>query len=58
MGLQQLTGQKDFLVLVVLSLGNQVTELKNPPEDIKPLEEKKIVVKGLGRKKTDESERL
>ncbi|TQD82842.1 hypothetical protein C1H46_031589 [Malus baccata] len=31
-------------------------EVKTPPEDIKSLEEKKVGVKGLGRKKTDESE--
>ncbi|KAJ0084908.1 hypothetical protein Patl1_30430 [Pistacia atlantica] len=45
-----------FLVLAVASLGNQITELKNPPEDTKSLEEKKVGVKGLGSKKTDESE--
>ncbi|POO01272.1 Poly [ADP-ribose] polymerase [Trema orientale] len=47
-----------FLVLAVASLGNEITELKNPPEDTKPLEDKKVGVKGLGRKKTDESEHL
>ncbi|KAH9659937.1 protein ADP-ribosyltransferase PARP3 [Citrus sinensis] len=45
-----------FLVLAVASLGDQVTELKKPPEDTKSLEDKKLGVKGLGRKKTDESE--
>uniref|UniRef100_A0A2N9ITZ2 Poly [ADP-ribose] polymerase n=1 Tax=Fagus sylvatica TaxID=28930 RepID=A0A2N9ITZ2_FAGSY len=45
-----------FLVLAIASLGDQITELKCPPEDTKSLEEKKIGVKGLGRKKTDESE--
>ncbi|KAJ6817198.1 poly [ADP-ribose] polymerase 3-like [Iris pallida] len=45
-----------FLVLAVASLGDQVTEISHPPEDTKPLEEKKMAVKGLGRKKTDESE--
>ncbi|XP_028756844.1 protein ADP-ribosyltransferase PARP3-like [Neltuma alba] len=45
-----------FLVLAIASLGNEITELKNPPEDTKSLEEKKNGVKGLGRKKTDESE--
>ncbi|KAK1588661.1 hypothetical protein Q3G72_025612 [Acer saccharum] len=45
-----------FLVLAVVSLGDEVTEIKNPPEDTKSLEEKKVGVKGLGRKKTDESE--
>ncbi|XP_030522670.2 protein ADP-ribosyltransferase PARP3 [Rhodamnia argentea] len=45
-----------FLVLAIASLGNQVLEVKNPPEDTKSLEEKKIGVKGLGRKKTAEWE--
>lgn len=45
-----------FLVLAVASLGEEVTEFTNPPEDTKSLEEKKIGVKGLGRKKTEESE--
>ncbi|KAL1188616.1 Protein ADP-ribosyltransferase PARP3 [Cardamine amara subsp. amara] len=45
-----------FLVLAVASLGEEVTEFTSPPEDTKTLEEKKIGVKGLGRKKTEESE--
>ncbi|XVF19728.1 hypothetical protein REPUB_Repub11eG0136000 [Reevesia pubescens] len=45
-----------FLVLAVFSLGEEIIELKNPPEDTKSLEEKKACVKGLGRKKPDESE--
>ncbi|XVF69157.1 hypothetical protein PTKIN_Ptkin11bG0058400 [Pterospermum kingtungense] len=45
-----------FLVLAVFSQGEEVIELKNPPEDTKSLEEKKVGVKGLGRKKPDESE--
>ncbi|KAK9999574.1 hypothetical protein SO802_019177 [Lithocarpus litseifolius] len=45
-----------FLVLAIASLGDQITELKSPPEDTKSLEDKKLGVKGLGRKKTDESE--
>ncbi|KAL2536213.1 Poly [ADP-ribose] polymerase 3 [Forsythia ovata] len=45
-----------FLILAVASLGEQITELTSPPADIKLLEEKKLGVKGLGRKKTDESE--
>ncbi|CAN1294381.1 Protein ADP-ribosyltransferase PARP3 [Linum perenne] len=45
-----------FLVLAVASLGDQIMELKNPPEDTTSLEEKKVGVKGLGRKKTDEAE--
>ncbi|CAJ2654664.1 protein ADP-ribosyltransferase PARP3 [Trifolium pratense] len=45
-----------FLVLAIASLGNEITELKSPPEDTTSLEEKKIGVKGLGKKKTDESE--
>ncbi|KAL5763768.1 hypothetical protein ACOSQ2_016362 [Xanthoceras sorbifolium] len=47
-----------FLVLAVASMGDETTEIKNPPEDSKSLEEKKVGVKGLGRKKTDESEHL
>ncbi|KAL3518532.1 hypothetical protein ACH5RR_021121 [Cinchona calisaya] len=45
-----------FLVLAVAALGEQITETSSPPEDTKSLEEKKIGVKGLGKKKTDESE--
>ncbi|KAL0417602.1 UNVERIFIED_CONTAM: protein ADP-ribosyltransferase PARP3 [Sesamum radiatum] len=45
-----------FLVLAVASLGEQVTELTSPPENSTSLEEKKLGVVGLGRKKTDESE--
>ncbi|XP_048323938.1 protein ADP-ribosyltransferase PARP3 isoform X1 [Ziziphus jujuba] len=45
-----------FLVLAVASLGDQVTEFTSPPEDTKSLEEKKMGVKGLGRKRTEESE--
>ncbi|CAL1403960.1 unnamed protein product [Linum trigynum] len=45
-----------FLVLAVASLGNQILEVKTPPQDTKSLEEKKVGVKGLGRKKTDEAE--
>ncbi|WVZ02428.1 hypothetical protein V8G54_023234 [Vigna mungo] len=45
-----------FLVLAIASLGNEVTEFKSPPEDTSTLEEKKLGVKGLGKKKTDESE--
>ncbi|KAI3420535.1 Poly [ADP-ribose] polymerase (PARP) [Psidium guajava] len=45
-----------FLVLAIASLGNRILEVKNPPKDTKSLEEKKIGVKGLGRKETDESE--
>nr|BAC42749.1 unknown protein [Arabidopsis thaliana] len=45
-----------FLVLAVASLGEEVTEFTSPPEDTKTLEDKKIGVKGLGRKKTEESE--
>ncbi|KDP37595.1 hypothetical protein JCGZ_07941 [Jatropha curcas] len=45
-----------FLVLAVASLGDQATEISSLPEDTKSFEEKKIGVKGLGRKKTDESE--
>ncbi|KAL3828559.1 hypothetical protein ACJIZ3_017361 [Penstemon smallii] len=45
-----------FLVLAVASLGEEVKEFTSPPEDTSSLEEKKLGVKGLGRKKTDESE--
>ncbi|KAL1361409.1 hypothetical protein HN51_009800 [Arachis hypogaea] len=45
-----------FLVLAIASLGNEITELKSPPEDPASLEEKKFGVKGLGKKKTDELE--
>ncbi|OVA05993.1 BRCT domain [Macleaya cordata] len=45
-----------FLILAVASLGDEITEITSPPEDTKSLEEKKVGVKGLGRKKTDESE--
>ncbi|KAG7950563.1 hypothetical protein I3843_13G120700 [Carya illinoinensis] len=45
-----------FLVLAIASLGNQVMEAKKAPEDTKTFQDKKIGVKGLGRKKTDESE--
>ncbi|TKY67074.1 Poly of ADP-ribose polymerase 3 [Spatholobus suberectus] len=45
-----------FLVLAIASLGNEITELKSPPGDTSSLEEKKLGVKGLGKKKTDESE--
>uniref|UniRef100_A0A7N2KM01 Poly [ADP-ribose] polymerase n=1 Tax=Quercus lobata TaxID=97700 RepID=A0A7N2KM01_QUELO len=45
-----------FLVLAIASLGDQITEPKSPPENTKSLEDKKLGVKGLGRKKTDESE--
>ncbi|KAF6172097.1 hypothetical protein GIB67_029515 [Kingdonia uniflora] len=45
-----------FLVLAIASLGDTITEVTSPPEDTKSLEEKKVDVKGLGRKRTDESE--
>ncbi|XP_027083757.1 protein ADP-ribosyltransferase PARP3 isoform X2 [Coffea arabica] len=45
-----------FLVLAVASLGEQILETSSPPEDTESLEEKKKGVKGLGRKKTYESE--
>ncbi|KAJ4828054.1 Poly [ADP-ribose] polymerase 3, partial [Turnera subulata] len=44
------------LVLAVASLGDKIMEVKSAPEDTNSLEEKKVGVKGLGRKKTDESE--
>ncbi|KAK3041508.1 hypothetical protein RJ639_000127, partial [Escallonia herrerae] len=46
----------DFLVLAVVSHGEQILEITLPPEDTKSLEEKKTGVKGLGRKTTEESE--
>ncbi|KAG1369671.1 Poly [ADP-ribose] polymerase 3 [Cocos nucifera] len=36
--------------------GDQITEISNAPEDTKALEEKKLGVKGMGRKKPEESE--
>ncbi|CAK8576374.1 unnamed protein product [Lathyrus sativus] len=45
-----------FLVLAIASLGNEITDLISPPEDTTFLEESKIGVKGLGKKKTDESD--
>ncbi|XP_038900669.1 protein ADP-ribosyltransferase PARP3 isoform X3 [Benincasa hispida] len=45
-----------FLVLAIVSLGEETTEITSLPEDTKSLEEKKVGVKALGRKKTDESE--
>ncbi|KAI4334250.1 hypothetical protein L6164_018962 [Bauhinia variegata] len=45
-----------FLVLAIASLGNEFIELKTPLEDAESLEEKKLGVKALGRKKTDETE--
>ncbi|GFP88552.1 putative poly [ADP-ribose] polymerase 3 [Phtheirospermum japonicum] len=45
-----------FLILVVASLGEDVTELTSPTEDATSLEEKRKGVIGLGKKKTDESE--
>ncbi|KAJ6386169.1 hypothetical protein OIU77_029185 [Salix suchowensis] len=47
---------KGFFVLAVVSLGDQIIEVNSPPEDTKSLEEKKLGVKGWGKKKTDESE--
>lgn len=44
------------MVLAVASLVDQVTETSSAPEDTKPMEERKMAVKGLGRKKADESE--
>ncbi|KAL8151174.1 hypothetical protein V2J09_020982 [Rumex salicifolius] len=45
-----------FLVLAVVSLGDEINEVTSPPKDTESLEKKKTGVKGLGRKKTDESE--
>ncbi|KAJ8551988.1 hypothetical protein K7X08_028431 [Anisodus acutangulus] len=45
-----------FLVLAVASLGEEIQEFSSPPEDTKSLEEKMMGAKGLGKKKTDESE--
>ncbi|XP_010326979.1 protein ADP-ribosyltransferase PARP3-like isoform X2 [Solanum lycopersicum] len=47
---------ESFLVLAVASLGDEIKEFPSPPEDTRALEEKKIGVKGLGRKKTNEKE--
>ncbi|KAL6202509.1 hypothetical protein ACLB2K_026217 [Fragaria x ananassa] len=45
-----------FLILAVASLGEDIIELKSTPEDTKSLEDKKAGVKGIGKKKTNESE--
>ncbi|KAM0939701.1 putative NAD(+) ADP-ribosyltransferase [Dioscorea sansibarensis] len=45
-----------FLVLAIASLGQQITEISTAPEDPESLEDKKIAVKGIGRKTTDEAE--
>ncbi|XP_047322577.1 protein ADP-ribosyltransferase PARP3 [Impatiens glandulifera] len=47
-----------FLVLAVASLGDEITEYGSIPglEEVETLEEKKMGVLGLGRKKTEESE--
>ncbi|XP_049379840.1 protein ADP-ribosyltransferase PARP3-like [Solanum stenotomum] len=45
-----------FLVLAVAALGEEIQEFSSPPEDTISLEEKGIGAKGLGKKKTDESE--
>ncbi|RWV99598.1 hypothetical protein BHE74_00022979 [Ensete ventricosum] len=42
-----------FLLLAVVSLGEQITEMSTAPDE---LEEEKVSVKGLGRKKPDESQ--
>ncbi|KAF6996750.1 hypothetical protein CFC21_013059 [Triticum aestivum] len=49
-----------YLVLAVASLGKEIKEITGTPgaEDVKSLEEKKLGVKGVGRKTTDESEHL
>lgn len=47
-----------FLVLAVQAHGDHLTELKDIPEDTKPLEENKQAVKVMGRKKTDDSEHI
>ncbi|KAK3154250.1 hypothetical protein QOZ80_2BG0188150 [Eleusine coracana subsp. coracana] len=47
-----------YLVLAVASLGEEITEVTGTPgaEEAKGFEEKKMGVKGVGRKTTDESE--
>ncbi|XAR60124.1 NAD(+) ADP-ribosyltransferase [Bertholletia excelsa] len=47
-----------FLVLAVASMGEQIIEFSKTPdyEEVRSLEEKKVGVKGLGCKKTEESE--
>ncbi|XP_078435135.1 poly ADP-ribose polymerase 3 [Wolffia australiana] len=47
-----------FLVLAVVSLGDETTEMSTAPKETKTLEEKKMGVKGLGRKKTDAVEHI
>ncbi|CAN4119488.1 unnamed protein product [Withania somnifera] len=57
-GFTALDRPEGFLVLAVASLGAgaEIQEFSSPPEDTVSLEEKKIGAKGLGKKKTDESE--
>ncbi|XP_015688619.1 protein ADP-ribosyltransferase PARP3 [Oryza brachyantha] len=47
-----------YLVLAVASLGKEIQEITGTPgtEDVKRMEEKKMGVKGVGRKTTDASE--
>ncbi|XP_052171159.1 protein ADP-ribosyltransferase PARP3 [Diospyros lotus] len=45
-----------FLVLAITSLGEQIREYNRASEEVKTPEEKVVGVRGLGRKKTDESE--
>uniref|UniRef100_A0A0E0CLG7 Poly [ADP-ribose] polymerase n=2 Tax=Oryza meridionalis TaxID=40149 RepID=A0A0E0CLG7_9ORYZ len=47
-----------YLVLAVASLGKEIQEITGTPgsEDVKRMEEKKMGVKGVGRKTTDPSE--
>ncbi|MQL76103.1 hypothetical protein Taro_008479 [Colocasia esculenta] len=47
-----------FLVLAVVSMGEECIEISRIPEDTKSLEETKDGVKGMGRKKTDEAEHI
>ncbi|KAL6899837.1 hypothetical protein ACP4OV_006495 [Aristida adscensionis] len=49
-----------YLVLAVASLGKEITEVTGTPsiEDALGFEEKKMGVKGVGRKTTDESEHI
>lgn len=45
-----------FLILAVASLGEEAIEMSRAPEDVKKLEAKKVAIKGIGKKTTDESE--
>ncbi|KAG6536811.1 hypothetical protein ZIOFF_001880 [Zingiber officinale] len=44
-----------FLFLGIVSLGEKITEISTVPEDTRKMEEEKVSVKGLGKKRPEES---